>query len=187
MSCTRAELARLLGVSRAAISAAIRTGRIPAELLNPDTSISNPERAAAAFLATTRRHHQQPHPYRLPMAAWAPPATPAPAAPVEAAPVEAADPPDRHVSAARREAARARAEELRLAEIEGRLVDKGDVMSAAAQAGRMVRDRLLAVPSRVCGQIAVLDDPNKVRWLLQTEIEQALESLSESGDGLIRE
>jgi len=51
----------------------------------------------------------------------------------------------------------------------------------------MVRDQLLLVMSRVGEQIVAMDNVNAVRWLLDTVIRDALESLGESGDGLIQE
>ncbi len=68
---------------------------------------------------------------------------------------------------------------MEAAQLAGTLVKVEDVQRAAAQAGRICRDRLLSLPSRLAGDIACMDSAAAVYELLTTEIRSALEHLAE--------
>lgn len=66
---------------------------------------------------------------------------------------------------------------LELERLRGNLVDKGEVQREAFRLGRLVRDRLQAIPDRIAATLAALDKPAQVHELLHVEISKALETL----------
>lgn len=73
---------------------------------------------------------------------------------------------------------RARLAELEFNERVGQLVYRGTVEAEWFRVGRIVRDALLNIPSRIAGILAAESDQRKVHDLLEREIRQALEVLS---------
>lgn len=68
--------------------------------------------------------------------------------------------------------------ELKYQEMIGTLVRKSDVEKEAFRVGRLVRDAILNVPSRLAGILAAESDQRKVFELLEKELRQALEALA---------
>ena len=84
-----------------------------------------------------------------------------------------------------REAYRARREKLLYEQLRGRLLDAGELKTAAFKKARIVREALLNIPGRVSAVLAAESDEANVRTLLIAEIREALEALTEispSGD-----
>lgn len=77
----------------------------------------------------------------------------------------------------RKEEFRAKLVELDYAERVSTLVRKDLIEETAFRVGRLVRDGLLNIPSRLAGILAAETDQRKVHDLLEKEIRQALESL----------
>lgn len=175
----KSEFAKIKGVSAAAVSQAIRSGRIRGavvtrggrEFLDHDLALELWERNTL----------QQP-----------PPTTAAPRT-VRAA--EATGPtdeqlrafirglsedqiPDLNESRARRE--HYQAEKARLEALQGRgeLVPAQEVKAEAARLAKQVRDLLLMIPARTAGKIATMQDQEQIRSYLMDEIETALRGLA---------
>ena len=77
-----------------------------------------------------------------------------------------------------REAYRAKMARLDFEEREGKLIDATKVKEEAFQVGRMVRDGLLAIPDRMADVLAAETDAEKVKRLLQEELETVLTQLN---------
>lgn len=86
-------------------------------------------------------------------------------------------------SQARKEEFRAKLVELDYEQRVQTLVRKDEVEETAFHAGRLVRDTLLNIPSRLAGILAAEGDQQKVHDLLEQEIRQALESLAIDDEG----
>lgn len=86
-------------------------------------------------------------------------------------------------SQAKKEAFRAKLVELEYEERVGTLVRKSEIEKEAFRVGRMVRDAVLNVPSRLAGILAAESDQRKVHDLLEKELRQALEALARDDDG----
>lgn len=68
--------------------------------------------------------------------------------------------------------------ELAYKERMGQLVEKQKVEEATFRKGRLVRDGLLNIPSRLAGILAAETDQRRVHDLLEVEIRQVLEALT---------
>jgi phage terminase Nu1 subunit (DNA packaging protein) len=79
---------------------------------------------------------------------------------------------------ARLTGAKARIAEIQRDRLEGELVAIGDVAAAVAKEYSTVRQRLLAIPSRVAPVAAVESDPRKIHDAVEREIASALSELS---------
>lgn len=84
-------------------------------------------------------------------------------------------------SQAKKEEFRAKLVELEYEERVGTLVRKSEVEKEAFRVGRLVRDAVLNVPSRLAGILAAESDQRKVHDLLEKELRQALEALALDG------
>ncbi len=104
--------------------------------------------------------------------------------PRASAPVQAASPTDSRkavdYASARtmREAYRAKMARLDYEEREKQLIDASQVREEAFQAGRIIRDALLAIPDRVSDVLAAEPDPVQVKLLMMQEINDVLQLLS---------
>ena len=76
---------------------------------------------------------------------------------------------------AKREAALAEIAELDLEKKRSELVNRGAVERALFNAGRTMRDTMMAVPARIAAEVAVLTDPFAVERTILAAIRQALE------------
>jgi len=86
-------------------------------------------------------------------------------------------------SQARKELFRAKMAELDYQERLGKLIDKEKADEEYFRIGRLVRDALLNIPSRLAGILAAESDQRKVHDLLEKEIRQALEALVHGNTG----
>ncbi len=86
-------------------------------------------------------------------------------------------------SQAKKEEFRAKLVELEYEERVQTLVRKSEVEEQAFHTGRLIRDAMLNIPSRLAGILAAESDQRLVHDLLEKEIRQALESLAIHDDG----
>lgn len=77
----------------------------------------------------------------------------------------------------RREIAAAEKEELQLEELRGNLVSRAEVRRAGLQAGRLLRDMIMSVPTKVAGELAALTDTAEVERRLREELRKPLEQI----------
>jgi hypothetical protein len=171
---TQAEYARYRGVSRQAVSKAVRSGRIVlAEdgMIDPEaadaswrrnTDPSKPSNSVAGNPrgAVPRARHSNPQAPRVTTGG------PSPG-------------PDYHVSRAVRETYLAKLVRLEYEIKTGKLIDAEESRHAAFQDNRRVRDLLLAIPDRTAAQLAACSDPAECHRLLAAEIRRACEELSD--------
>jgi hypothetical protein len=164
----RAELARLLGVSRQAIGDLVRRKvlevgadeRIDVELArHAIESRVRPSGKSAATLAV----------------APAPAAAPA----ASGAEQDATAVTSYHVAKTLREVAEARIAQLKLAELRGELVRAADVKATYAQLAAGLREALLQIPARMAAVLAAEADQGKVHDILRAELHQVLAQLHE--------
>lgn len=88
---------------------------------------------------------------------------------------------------AKRETALAELAELELAKELGHLVEADAVHRALAEASRMLRDMILAVPSRVAGQVISSANAGEAERTIRAELRSALDQFARlSADGLAR-
>lgn len=162
---TQAEYARRRGVSREAVSRAIKDGRI--SLI--DGKI-DPVAADAQWAQNSRvRVGSRP-------AGAATTAELAAAAGEGGGVASAGD--DYWDSRARREAAEAEKSEMQAAEMRGDLIRTDAVRSALAKAASSARDALQQIPARLSPVLAAETDAAKVHALLEGEIHGALAQLT---------
>lgn len=87
----------------------------------------------------------------------------------------------------KREAALAVRAELELAKELKQLVAASDVHRALADASRMMRDMMLAVPSRVAGQVITAANAGEAERIIRAELRAAMEQFSRlAREGLTR-
>ncbi|MGB3068453.1 MAG: hypothetical protein WBC18_07895 [Ottowia sp.] len=169
---TMAEYARLRDVSQAAVSKAVKEGRI--------SLIDGKVDPAVADVQWSRNSRAR--------AGSGGPATDAVAgtssANAGAGQAPARDEGDYWVNRARREAAEADLAEMRREEQAGRLISVEAVRSALATVLAATRDSLLQIPARVAPVLAAESDPAKVHDLVEQELHQALTQLASSPNRL---
>jgi phage terminase Nu1 subunit (DNA packaging protein) len=86
---------------------------------------------------------------------------------------------------AKRETHRAQLAELEYRQKVGELVEASEVARRWANIGNMIRQRLLAIPTRLAAQVAGMDDERMIRDAIKSEVYAALTELSasvEAGD-----
>ena len=178
---TQAEYARRRGVSRAAITKAIKSGRI-----TPIDGRIDPDVADIQWARNTSTA-------RAPLAGPAPAPAAASIAPrvaVRAARPAEFDDGDRDEepaslleSRARREAALAELAELELAEKRGELVSAAAIEKSLSTKIMSVRESLDTLADRITPLLAAETNPDKVYALLRSEIRQVLSQLSSESRG----
>jgi len=174
---TQAEYARRRGVSRAAITKAIKSGRI-----TPIDGRIDPDVADIQWARNTSTA-------RAPVAGPAPAAAAASIAPrasVRATRLNDGDedePATLLESRARREAALAELAELELSEKRGELVSAAAIERAMATKIMSVRESLDTLADRITPLLAAETDSDKVYKLLRGEIRQVLSQLSNESRG----
>mgnify|MGYP006273666335 CR=1 FL=1 len=199
----KSELARLLGVTPAAVTFAIKGGRIAdavrvvngRELLDHDLALQLWKRNTLANnnavqvpvpgerKARSKRTEPAAAPAeaRRPAAAAEPDVANAPTAEqlrafIEGMPEDQI--PELNESRARRE--HYQAEKARLEALQGRgeLVPAADVKRQAFETARATRDALLGIPDRLAAQLAACSDARQVHVLLSEELRVALRGLA---------
>ncbi len=78
----------------------------------------------------------------------------------------------------RRETAEATKAELQLAEMENSLVKRAAVERAAYEAGRLLRDMVLSVPSRLAPEMAGMTEPQAIEARMRAELRKVLDELA---------
>ncbi len=157
------EYARHRGMSRGAVSKALKNGRITA---GQDGTI-DPRRADADWLANTApRVNSQG-------------VTPPEAVALGRELSDAAGVPGYSASRARREAANAELAELERDRLRGLLVDADQVRSEAFMVARTARNMLQAIPARLSAILAGETDERKIYRMLEEAIDDACRSLAD--------
>jgi hypothetical protein len=175
----KGEFAKAKGVTPAAVTHAIRSGRLNGALVTENgKQLIDLERGLALWDERTLRNNNAK--VGTPAgAAAAQAAAPAPA-PTPAqlrAYIEAI--PDLNESRARRE--HYQAEQAKLAALQGRgeLVPVAEVKAQAFALARSVRDGLMGIPDRLAPMLAATQDARQVHHLLSEEIRVALRVLAD--------
>lgn len=78
----------------------------------------------------------------------------------------------------RREVAEASKAELQLAEMAGGLVRRDGVERAAYEAGRLLRDMILSVPSALATELAAMTEPQAIEARMRDELRKVLDNLT---------
>lgn len=78
----------------------------------------------------------------------------------------------------RREIAEAATAELKLEEMSGGLVKRAAVERAAYEAGRLLRDMILSVPSGLAAELAAMTDPAAIESRIRDELRKVLDNLT---------
>jgi transcriptional regulator with XRE-family HTH domain len=154
---SQAELARRLGVSRQYVNKLVRGGTLPltGKKLDAASSIAileqmaNPGRPTKATMPSLGTSSQ---PNKGPTLAEA---------------------------KTMKEVYLARMARLKYEEEAGKLVPKADVESRAADIGRVVKQNILSIPSRLMDQLADETDPREINAILEAELRRVLEQLAE--------
>ena len=145
------EYARHRGVSPAAVRKAISTGRIADAVTEVDGNPKiNPEAADGLWTLNTQPRNQQ-----------------------------GGAAPSFQQARAVRETFRAKLARLEFEEKTSTLLNAADVEREAFEIGKQVKTALMALPPRLAELVAAEDDPARCRQLLEEEIRQALETLTE--------
>ena len=176
----KSDYARSRGVTPAAVTTAIKTGRIRAAVVTQNgKELLDFDKANELW---DRNTLQQPPSVKQQAAASVSPISKPTdqqlQALIQGLPEDQI--PELNDSRARRE--HYLAEKARLEAMQGRgeLVPVADVKAEAARLARQVRDLLLLIPTRTAAMVATMQDPEDVRALLQGEIEAALRGLNEA-------
>lgn len=151
---TQAECAQRLGVTQSLISRYVRDGKL-SKLPNGRL---DPERAA-------RELQQAVDPLKVPGRKTGRKTEPQPASSL-------------YASQERRARALADKEELELAEMRGRLVDREEALRALTTLSRQTRDRIMGISARVASRLATMTNAAEIRGMLDDELRVALEELA---------
>lgn len=163
MGISKAAYARHRGVSKPAVTKALKDGRIK-ELADGTIDV---EEADAMWSANTKSLNTAMTAASRPASERRPPS---------------GDVPDYNDARARNEAAKAALSELRLGEEQRRLLDRDEVRDAIFTLFRGIRDRLRSIPGRVCQQLIPMTDTREIMRLLQDEFDQALGEVADHAD-----
>jgi hypothetical protein len=189
MRVRQAELARMLGVSRQAISDLVRRDILRVH----EDGLIDPLEARAALENSVRPSAKTAQTVLT---------TEAPASEVTetlASNATEADPPSQtqdpatssavtsyHVAKTLRETAEARIAQIRLQELRREVISVQAVRQQLAMDYTTTRESLLQLPSRLGSTLAAESDPAAVERLLRAEIHQALTRLAGAADAVVR-
>jgi phage terminase Nu1 subunit (DNA packaging protein) len=171
---SRAELAGILGLSRARITQLSKRKDFP---LRPDGMVDR-VKATAWYRENVHEsgaNKRGPKPAALQVPAAVPAATVDVTAP-DAGGVETFSAAQR-----RKESALADVREMEAAKMRGALIDASDVKRVWAGHVMVVRNRLLALPGKLAPAVAANSDAAQCQELIRVEIYEALTELSHSG------
>lgn len=160
---SKKEFAQLLGVTAPAVSRALKSGRITSVWVGGKERIDPVE--------ATRQWREYSRPYRRSVEKPAP--LPAPPPPPDVEP-EGADM-TLHDARTKRERHEAGIAEMKEKQLAGSLVDRERVRAAALRSGRLLRDTVLGVPTRIAHDLLGLTDPWEAQRRLEEALRQALE------------
>lgn len=157
------ELAAALGISAATVTRNVQDG-MPTD---------SPE-AARSWRAENCRARISPARAGQPAADAAPPPPHVAQPPAEPGTVD-----DYYVSRARRESAEAHLAELKLAELQGRLVDRDAMRSAHSRSAVAFRDALLQLAARMAPLLVAESNQATIQQMLEAEHRHALKQFAE--------
>ena len=160
-------MARELNVSRQAIHDLIGRG-----IISPDADGLLDAELVRVALANRVRPSAKTAAALGPAAAGSPPA---------GAGADAAAAPDAtsyHVAKTLREAAEAKIAQLKLAEMERKLIDAAGAKRAAYTAYRALRDALMVVGRKIAPTVAAQTDPHEVQQAIESAIRDALDAFA---------
>jgi hypothetical protein len=170
---TKSAYARSRGCSPAAVTTAIKSGRIKAAVVTKDgKELLDFDKANDLWARNTQ---QQPPSTQAPATPTKPPADRDLRAFIEGLPED--EIPELNWSRARREHYSAEREKIGALKDRDEVGSLSEVRTRAAKLARQVRDLLLIIPSRNAARLAAMSDPEDVRSLLEEEIEGALKGL----------
>ena len=173
---TKSAYARLRGCSPAAVTTAIKSGRIKAAVVTKDgKELLDFDKANDLWARNTQ---QQPPSAKGLATPTKPPADGDIRAFIEGLPEDQI--PDLNWSRARREHYSAEREKIGALKDREAVGSLSEVRTRAAKLARQVRDLLLIIPSRNAARLAAMIDPEDVRALLEQEIEGALKGLKDA-------
>lgn len=173
-SASRAKYAKMRGVSRQAVDAAVKTGRIAAAVL-PDGKLdieladrlwaenTNPVQGEHGHI----RKRKQKDTEELVEAA-------------EAVGINPNAPPPLAESKTLEAAYKARLAQIDYEERSGILIDAEKVKKEAFRTARITRDAMLAIPDRLSAELAGITEPFVIHQKLMTEIRAAIEEVSKA-------
>jgi hypothetical protein len=152
--------AKTLGITHPALIKAARTGRVTPEA-DGSYDVDKVRRELAQNSNALKRRHTK-------------------------APVREHNQGVRTLAEAERQRAwlRVQKDELELARKRGELIEVYEVKKAAFAKARLVRDRLMTLPSRVSTLFAAETDPQKIHQALEDEIRKALVELAGAEDAV---
>lgn len=163
---TFSEFAQIKGVTKGAVTAAIRTDRIGKAVVEQDgKKMLDKDLALELWDKNTKPTHNSKISGNLKVVAL----------PVEEQPEHI---PDLNESRAKREHYLAELAKLQVEEQKGKLVPAEQVKQKAFGMGRIVRDALMTLSDRICHEVAAESDPITVREILEREHRNVLEELA---------
>lgn len=166
---TESGLARELGVSRQAVHELVKRG-----ILSKDKDgLIDEEMAKIALMNRVRPSGKTAATLSAPDPAPAPGATEPPAA-------EGSEITSYHVAKTLREAAEAQIARLKLAEMQGKYLDKADFERHLFTAGRMLRDTLTNCSRRIGAEVAGTTNPDECEAIIDREHRAALASFAQA-------
>jgi hypothetical protein len=161
------DYARQRGISAAAVTKAIKDGRLARGIVVDETgkrkvdpAIADSEWAGSTDTTMGAPSHANPRGHSI-----------------QAEPVTSGDTPTFMESKAKRESFMAELARLEYEEKSGALVQVDEVKKEAFRVARIVRDSMLNIPDRVAAELAAETDPFKVQKRLADEIRLALTEL----------
>jgi phage terminase Nu1 subunit (DNA packaging protein) len=180
---TQVEFARLMGVSKQAVSKAVKEGRIKLILDYTDGKLKlNPDLAAKQW-----RENSMP---RVENSKITNPFKESRESKEEAASIPGSKPShimdDADLLEAKTEKERFQAKllELEFKEKTGELISAEKAKREAFKLGRLIRDAILNVPSQICNELAAETDPFKVHQKLSYSLTKAMEVMVQEAQKL---
>lgn len=179
MLVTFSELATIKGCTKAAVTHAVKSGRISAAVVEKDGRRWLDRDAA---LELWNRNTRPTHNAKIsqPDVIEAPPPADAEGLRQWVQQLPDEDIPALHDSRARREHFQAELAAMQVAQQRGELVSAEDVRREAFKRGREVRDNMLLIPARLAAELAGCNDPRTVYLRLEQEIITALRTLADA-------
>jgi hypothetical protein len=181
ISC--AELAILKGVSKSAVSQALKSGRINAAVvMEGGKRMLDRDKAMELWEKNAGRRVEPPGKQT---SRAAPPALAIPSGDAAAvlrrivADLPDDQIPDLYESRGRKEHYQAELAKLQVAQQRKELVAAEDVKREAFTMGRSIRDGMMNIPDRLAAQVAAISDPREVHRLMTEEIRVALRMLAD--------
>ena len=172
MKYTKAELSRILKVSRAAITQAARRGTLVVEkdgLIDTDKNTEYLKTRAVDLKIKAEKEKLKTVKEKV--------KTPPPKDQDPGADIDFNNGPDYNKARAELTEIKAKIAQLEYEKAQGIYVPVKDTEKAAFDCARVTRDKILAVSDRLCNVLAAETDSQQVRELLDNELRKALEEI----------